>query len=165
MGVLLFRHQFCGLSRIEIVELAHDRVLLKKQAALGEALGMGIDFRNIFQAGTRIGQQAVFNLQDFFSHNENAVAPGQVVHVGNAAGGGVFNGQHAVAYFALCHGLNHVFKQHEVFCLNLLALEILEQGHMTVGTRNPLVAYGNCFCCHNISPFGIDSTGPAESRR
>ena len=126
-------------------------MLVEEGAALGKALGMGEDGVDVFQFRPRQAQKVVLDFHDLLSHHGAAVALDEVVDFGDAAGGGVFDGHHAVVDVPFLHRLYHIFKEGKIGFLSFSISKLLLHGFIGIGTLGAVAAYPNRFIRHGNS--------------
>lgn len=126
-------------------------MLVEERTALGKALGMGEDGVNVFQLRSRQAQKVVLDFHDLLAHHGTAVALDKVVHFRNAAGGGVFDGHHAVVDVPFLHRLDHIFKEGEIGFLSFSISKLLLHGFIGIGALGTVAAYPKYFIRHGNS--------------
>ena len=100
---------------------------------------MGVDLLDVLPPGAGLDQQVVVDLQPDAADDAEIVLHHQVVNGVDAAGGAVFQGQHAVAAEALFNGGEHCLKGGEEHGPG--QLEQLVAGQLRVSSRHALAGH------------------------
>ena len=101
---------------------------------------MGEDGIDVFQFRPRQGDEVVLDFYDLLSHYGTVVPPDEIVHFGNASGGGIFDRDYPVIDIPFFYRLHDVFKEGEIGFFPRFIAKLLPHGFIGVGTFGSVAA-------------------------